>query len=142
VRNPEKLPQLLRSNPSFVFFRELPNRGDGPIGSLGVPLTPERSIAVDPRAIPLGAPIWLATSQPNSAAPLQRLVLAQDTGSAIKGNVRADYFWGYGPSAGDKAGAMKQSGKLWLLLPREDAAKARDAGTKPEKFGSAGKNGL
>jgi len=119
ARNPEKLPGLLRNNPSFVFFRELPNQGDGPIGSLGVPLTPERSIAVDPRAIPLGAPVWLATTQSNSAAPLQRLVMAQDTGSAIKGNVRADFFWGFGDAAGEKAGAMKQSGRMWLLLPRE-----------------------
>jgi membrane-bound lytic murein transglycosylase A len=119
TRNPEKLPGLLRTNPSFVFFRELPNKGDGPVGSLGVPLTPERSIAVDPRAIPLGAPVWLATTQPNSTTPMQRLVLAQDTGSAIKGNVRADFFWGFGDGAGDKAGAMKQTGRMWLLLPKE-----------------------
>jgi membrane-bound lytic murein transglycosylase A len=119
ARNPDKLSQLLRTNPSFVFFRELPNRDDGPIGSLGVPLTPERSIAVDPRAIPLGAPVWLATSQPGSGTPLQRLVFARDTGSAIRGNVRADFFWGFGESAGEKAGAMKQTGRMWLLLPRE-----------------------
>jgi membrane-bound lytic murein transglycosylase A len=119
ARNPDKLPGLLRTNPSFVFFRELPNKGDGPIGSLGVPLTPERSIAVDPRAIPLGAPVWLATTQPNTATPMQRLVMAQDTGSAIKGNVRADFFWGFGESAGDKAGAMKQTGRMWLMLPKE-----------------------
>lgn len=130
IRNPERLGQLLRNNPSFVFFRELPNQGDGPIGSQGVPLTPERSIAVDPRAIPLGAPVWLATTQPNSATPLQRLVIAQDTGSAIKGNVRADFFWGFGDAAGDKAGAMKQRGRMWLLLPK-------DAGN-----GAVPKNGL
>lgn len=119
ARNPDKLPQLLRVNPSFVFFRELPGTGEGPIGSLGVPLTPERSIAVDPRAIPLGAPVWLSTTLPNSASPMQRLVLAQDTGSAIKGNVRADFFWGFGDPAGERAGSMKQAGRMWLLLPKE-----------------------
>lgn len=128
TRNPEKLPRLLQSNPSFVFFRELTNLGDGPIGSQGVALTPERSIAVDPRAIPLGAPVWLATTQPNSNTALQRLMIAQDTGSAIKGNVRADYFWGFGDAAGAKAGAMKQAGRMWLLLPKD--------------LGSARKNGL
>jgi membrane-bound lytic murein transglycosylase A len=119
ARNPEKLPRLLQTNPSFVFFRELPNLGDGPIGSQGVPLTPERSIAVDPRAVPLGAPVWLATTQPNSSSALQRLMIAQDTGSAIKGNVRADFFWGFGDAAGAKAGAMKQPGRMWLLLPKD-----------------------
>lgn len=119
ARNPDRLPRLLRVNPSFVFFRELPGTGEGPIGSLGVSLTPERSIAIDPRAIPLGAPVWLSTTQPNSSVPLQRLVLAQDTGSAIKGNVRADFFWGFGDPAGERAGAMKQTGRMWLLLPKE-----------------------
>ncbi len=119
TRNPDKLPRLLQINPSFVFFRELPNLGDGPIGSQGVPLTPERSIAVDPRAIPLGAPVWLATIQTNASTPMQRLVMAQDTGSAIKGNVRADFFWGFGDTAGSKAGAMKQTGRMWLLLPKD-----------------------
>ncbi len=117
--NPDRLRSLLHANPSFVFFKELPETGGGPIGSLGVPLTPERSIAVDPRGIPLGAPVWLATTEPNSSTPLQRLVMAQDTGSAIKGNVRADYFWGFGDKAGNRAGAMKQSGRMWLLLPRD-----------------------
>jgi membrane-bound lytic murein transglycosylase A len=120
-RNPDKLPKLLQTNPSFVFFRELPDQGEGPIGSLGVPLTPERSIAVDARAIPLGAPVWLATTRPNTSLPMQRLVMAQDTGSAIKGNARADFFWGFGDSAGEKAGAMKQAGRMWLLLPKESA---------------------
>ncbi len=118
-RNPERLPELLNANPSFVFFRELPNQDGGPIGSLGVPLTPERSIAVDPRGVPLGAPVWLATTRPNSTVPLNRLMLAQDTGSAIRGNVRADFFWGYGDDAGRLAGAMKQRGRMWVLLPRD-----------------------
>lgn len=118
-RNPERLPELLNANPSYVFFRELPNHLSGPLGALGVPLTAERSIAVDPRGLPLGAPVWLATTRPNSSENLNRLVLAQDTGGAIRGNVRADFFWGYGDEAGKQAGAMKQRGRMWLLLPRD-----------------------
>jgi len=118
-KNPERLPALLNANPSYVFFRELNNAGSGPLGSLGVPLTPERSIAVDPRYIPMGAPVWLATTRPNSAEPMNRLVLAQDTGSAIQGGVRADFFWGFGDEAGRLAGAMKQKGRMWVLLPKD-----------------------
>lgn len=121
--NPKRLNELLNTNPSYVFFREVPNSKDGPVGALGVPLTPERSIAVDPRSIPLGTPVFLATTRPNSAQPLNRLVLAQDTGGAIKGAVRADYFWGAGKDAGEQAGRMKQGGRLWLLLPPEAAPK-------------------
>jgi len=117
--NPERLPELLAANQSYVFFRELANRDDGPLGALGVPLTPERSIAVDPRALPLGAPVWLAATQPNSTEPLYRLVLAQDTGGAIHGSVRADFFWGFGDQAGKQAGAMKQKGRMWLFLPND-----------------------
>jgi len=119
LRNPEKLAELLNANPSYVFFRELPNQQGGPLGALGVPLSAERSIAVDPRAIPLGAPVWLATTRPNSPEPLNRLMLAQDTGGAIRGNVRADFFWGFGEAAGHLAGAMKQKGRMWVLLPRD-----------------------
>ncbi len=115
--NPARLDELLNSNPSFVFFRELPSSNDGPLGALGVPLTAERSIAIDPRAVPLGAPVFLATTRPNSSELLQRLVMAQDTGGAIKGAVRADFFWGFGKEAGRQAGRMKQSGRLWVLLP-------------------------
>jgi membrane-bound lytic murein transglycosylase A len=118
-RNPSRLPELLNANPSYVFFRELPNSLSGPLGALGVPLTAERSIAIDPRAIPLGAPVWLATTRPNSNLTLERLMLAQDTGGAIRGNVRADFFWGYGDDAGRLAGAMKQKGRMWVLLPRD-----------------------
>lgn len=117
--HPERLPELLAANPSYVFFRELANQDGGPLGALGVPLTPERSIAVDPRAIPLGAPVWLATTRPNAGETMNRLMLAQDTGSAIRGNVRADFFWGFGDAAGKQAGAMKQKGRMWLLLPRD-----------------------
>jgi membrane-bound lytic murein transglycosylase A len=118
-RNPQRLPELLNTNPSYVFFRELPNHDAGPLGALGVPLTPERSIAIDPRGMPLGAPVWLATTRPNSNEAMNRLVLAQDTGGAIRGNVRADFFWGFGDQAGKLAGAMKQPGRMWVLLPRD-----------------------
>lgn len=115
--NPRRLNELLNANPSFVFFRELPDNGGGPLGALGVPLTPGRSIAVDPRAVPLGAPVFLSTTQPLSEQPMQRLVIAQDTGGAIKGAVRADFFWGFGNDAGAQAGRMRQKGEMWVLLP-------------------------
>lgn len=118
AKHPDKLPELLASNPSFVFFRELPDTLPGPLGALGVPLTGGRSIAVDPRFIPLGAPVFLATTQPNSSEPLNRLVMAQDSGGAIKGGVRADFFWGFGNAAGERAGRMKQRGRMWVLLPK------------------------
>ena len=95
----------------------MPASHDGPIGALGVPLTAERSIAIDPRAIPLGAPVFLATTRPNSAQPMNRLVMAQDTGGAIRGAVRVDFFWGFGKEAGALAGRMKQGGRVWVLLP-------------------------
>ncbi|HKY01813.1 MAG TPA: murein transglycosylase A [Burkholderiales bacterium] len=115
--HPERLQELLNQNPSYVFFRELDQQQGGPIGALGVPLTTERSIAVDPRYIPLGAPVWLNTTRPNTDVPMQRLMFAQDTGGAIRGPVRADFFWGFGPAAGQEAGRMKQQGELWVLLP-------------------------
>ncbi|MDO8959297.1 MAG: MltA domain-containing protein [Rhodocyclaceae bacterium] len=118
VANPRRMQELLNVNPSMVFFRELPATGSGPPGALGVPLTPERSIAVDPRHVPLGAPVWLATTQPDSEQALTRLMLAQDTGGAIKGAVRADFYWGSGVAAGNQAGRMKQRGMMWVLLPR------------------------
>ncbi|HZX33720.1 MAG TPA: murein transglycosylase A [Rhodocyclaceae bacterium] len=121
--NPAKLNDILNANPSYVFFREAPNSNAGPNGALGVPLTAERSLAIDPRTIPLGAPIFLSTTRPNSSQPLNRLMLAQDTGGAIKGAVRADFFWGFGKEAGEQAGRMRQSGKLWVLLPPEAAPK-------------------
>jgi membrane-bound lytic murein transglycosylase A len=119
AKNPDKLPELLAANPSYVFFRELPNGGAGPLGALGVPLTGGRSIAVDPRFVPLGAPVFLATTQPNSPLPLNKLVMAQDTGGAIRGGVRADFFWGFGDAAGELAGRMKQRGRMWVLLPKD-----------------------
>ncbi len=122
--NPRRVDELLNVNPRFVFFKEVPLQAagggvdDGPIGALGVPLTAERSIAVDSSAIPLGTPVFLSTTRPMTSEPLNRLVFAQDVGSAIKGAVRADYFWGFGDDAGDLAGHMKQRGRMWLLLPR------------------------
>jgi membrane-bound lytic murein transglycosylase A len=92
-----------------------------PPGALGVPLTPGRSIAVDPRTTPLGSPVFISTTWPNSPAPLNRLMLAQDTGGAIKGPVRADFFWGMGDEAGELAGRMKQELRMWVLVPREAA---------------------
>ena len=117
--HPERLAELLNRNPSYVFFKELQDidATQGPIGALGVPLTPLRSIAVDPRFIPLGAPVFLATTWPAREEPLARLVLAQDTGGAIRGPVRADFFWGFGAEAGEMAGKMRQEGRLWVLLP-------------------------
>jgi membrane-bound lytic murein transglycosylase A len=117
-RNPERLAELLNQNASYVFFRESPVTADGPNGALGVPLTAGRSLAVDPRAVPLGAPVFLATTMPNSTQPLNRLMVAQDTGGAIRGAVRADFFWGFGDEAGAQAGRMRQSGRMWVLLPR------------------------
>ncbi len=125
--NPLQVDDLLNTNPSFVFFRELPEGAKGVPGALGVPLTPERSAAVDPRYIPLGAPVFLATTWPNSDRPLHRLMMAQDTGGAIKGPVRADFFWGMGDEAGREAGRMKQPLKLWVLLPVAEPASAGQA---------------
>jgi membrane-bound lytic murein transglycosylase A len=133
-RNRDRLPALLHENRSVVFFREVapPPPGsleaaiDGPLGALGVPLVAGRAVAVDPRAIPLGAPVWLATTHPGTGAPLERLALAQDTGGAIRGAVRADLFWGAGADAAEQAGRMKQPGRLWLLWPR--GAPLPDAG--------------
>lgn len=119
--NPGNIEVLLNSNPSYVFFRRLPAGNDGPPGSLGQALTAERSIAVDPSTIPLGSLVYLSTSRPDNAAPIRRLVAAQDTGGAIRGSVRADFFWGTGQTAGELAGKMKQSGNLWLLWPKHKA---------------------
>ncbi|MEY2776147.1 MAG: putative Membrane-bound lytic murein transglycosylase MltA family [Pseudomonadota bacterium] len=119
AQNPGRKDELLHQNPSLVFFRELPDSGDpseGPIGSLGVPLTAGRSIAVDPRFIPLGLPVVLNTRFADG--PSQRLVMAQDTGSAIQGPHRADFFFGSGDAAGELAGRMKGQGQLIALLPR------------------------
>ena len=115
--HPQQLPELLSQNPSYVFFKELPD-SSGPLGALGLPLTGGRSVAVDSRAVPLGAPVWLVTTQPQSDTPMNLLVMAQDTGGAIHGNVRADFYFGFGDAAGKLAGKMKQQGQMWVLLPK------------------------
>jgi membrane-bound lytic murein transglycosylase A len=120
LQNPQRVNELLWRNPRVVFFKE-ERLGDfdaafGPKGAQGVPLTPGRSIAIDPESIPYGTPVWLASEGPQIA--LQRLVLAQDTGSAIRGAVRADYFAGWGDAAGELAGRLKQPLRLWVLWPK------------------------
>lgn len=115
-RNPDKANGLLAENPRFIFFREI--EGDGPIGAEGLALTPGRSLAVDRRFVPLGVPLWLDTTWPlEPDRPLRRLMVAQDTGGAIKGPVRGDFFWGYGAPALRQAGRMKSQGRYYLLLP-------------------------
>lgn len=129
--NPDAAPELLRQNPSYVFFRELPapkDDADGPQGAQGVALLPGRSLAVDRSHHAMGLPLWLAASQPaalppHGDQPLQRLMVAQDTGGAIRGGVRGDVFWGHGPEAEAVAGRMKHPGRIWLLLPKAVAAK-------------------
>jgi membrane-bound lytic murein transglycosylase A len=116
--SPERTEEILNTNASYVFFRELPGTSHGPPGSLGVPLTPSRSIAVDARHVPLGTPVFIATAWPGTSKPLNRLVMAQDTGGAIRGPVRADFFWGSGEAAEREAGLMKERLRMWVLLPR------------------------
>ena len=115
--NPAKLQDALNVNASYVFFRESSDPR-GVVGALGVPLVPQYSLAVDRRFIPLGAPVFLATTHPLSDEPLIRLAAAHDTGGAIRGVVRADVFWGTGAEPGAMAGRMRQTGKMWLLWPR------------------------
>ncbi len=119
--NPDRLQEMLWANPRYVFFREEPldaqAAASGPRGAQGVPLTPGRSIAVDRLSIPYGTPVWLASAGPT--ARFDRLVMAQDTGSAIVGAVRADYFAGWGAQAGELAGRLKQPLRLWALWPRQ-----------------------
>jgi membrane-bound lytic murein transglycosylase A len=119
-RNPARLNEMLWQNPRVVFFKEepLPDPALGPKGAMGVPLTPGRSVAVDPQSIPYGTPLWLDSTEPLSPRPLQRLVLAQDTGSAITGAVRVDYFWGWGEAAEANAGRTKQALRVWVLWPK------------------------
>jgi membrane-bound lytic murein transglycosylase A len=121
ARNPNRTNELLWSNPRVVFFREeaMPDVQMGPKGAQGVPLTPGRSIAVDRASIPYGTPVWLSSSGSEGAAQrFQKLVFAQDTGSAITGAVRADYFMGWGAEAGDLAGRIKQPLQMWVLWPK------------------------
>ena len=120
VANPTRRQELFNVNPSYVFFREerIPDPSVGPKGALGVPLTGGRSVAIDPTLLPLGAPVFLATTESASEVPMQRLMMGQDTGGAIRGAVRADFFYGFGYDAMEKAGRMKQRGQLWVLMPK------------------------
>ena len=131
--NPKDAAALLRSNPSYIFFHEsrasAPGASvDGPLGAQGIPVTGGRSLAVDRAFLPLGLPLWLNTTAPGPRdgdpdRPLQRLLIAQDTGGAIKGPVRGDVFWGHGADAAAIAGKMKSTGQYWLLLPKAVAAR-------------------
>jgi membrane-bound lytic murein transglycosylase A len=120
-RNPKRVQEMLNANPAVVFFREeaVVDPEQGPKGAYAIPLAPMRSIAVDAGFVPLGTPVFLATTYPASDRPLQRLVFAQDTGTAIRGAARADFYWGYGDEAGQQAGRMKQRGQMWVLWPKQ-----------------------
>lgn len=118
------------TDPSYVFFRENKVADDGPIGAMGVPLTAQRSIAVDPRATPLGFPVFISTREPGQAKPLRRLTVAQDTGGAIRGVARADYFFGFGTQARNSARRMKERGQMWVLLPRGFKVSAVDTSVR------------
>jgi membrane-bound lytic murein transglycosylase A len=122
IAHPEQADAIMARNGSYVFFRERPelDPAEGPIGAQGVPLTAGRSLAVDPRYIPLGAPVWLETSVPwpEGEGPLRRLMVAQDSGGAIKGPVRGDVFWGTGARAEAIAGRMRGQGRYVVLLPK------------------------
>lgn len=124
--NPARRQEVLNVNASYIFFTEqkVTDPNAGPRGALNVPLTPGRSIAIDRSILPLGAPVWLSTTMPRDGAPLQRLVMGQDVGGAIRGAVRADFFFGFGPEATENAGLMKQQGSLWVLLPKSVASDA------------------
>jgi len=119
--HPDQLRSVLDKDASYIFFREI--EGDGPLGAEGVPLTPGRSLAVDLKYMPMGVPLWLVCGAPapREGEPnrkIERLMMAQDTGGAIQGPVRGDFFWGSGDEAESVAGRMKQRGRYWLLLPR------------------------
>ena len=118
--NPQQLAPLLNENPSYVFFRELPvgDPGAGPVGALNVALTPGYSLAGDPQFVPLGAPVVIDTEHPSTRSPLTRLMLVQDTGGAIRGPIRFDFFWGFGREAGQHAGRQRHDVSAWLLLPK------------------------
>ena len=122
-------------DPSYVFFRRIGDGPEGPIGALGVPLSAGRSMAVDPRATPLGAPVFIDGQQPGGKGAMRRLVFAQDTGGAIRGSVRGDFFWGFGDKAGKMALQTNQPVKMWLLLPKAVAGSAAASGIKTRSAG-------
>lgn len=118
--NPSEVNTLLDQNPSFVFFKErvVKNQNEGPVGAQGLPLTSQGSVAVDRKHVPLGTPLIVQVSQDNPPLNFTRPVVAQDTGGAIRGPLRFDFFWGFGDSAGAQAGRQKSDVTAWLLLPK------------------------
>lgn len=131
--NPDSAVDMLNRNASFIFFRELAG-GDGPFGSANVPLTAGHSLAVDRKYLPLHAPVWLSSSHPDPTSdlapsiPFNRLMVAQDTGGAITGEIRGDVFWGFGDEAEEIAGRMANQGRYWLILPKALARAAAGEG--------------
>ena len=131
--NPSRAQDMMDRNASYIFFREL--SGDGPVGAQGVALTPGRSLAVDRKFMPLSVPVWLDTVAPaadGGERVLRRLLIAQDTGGAIRGPVRGDVFWGHGDAAAETAGRMKSRGRYFVLLPRA-VAEARAPRPRPDQ---------
>lgn len=122
--HPSRVQEMLNANPAMVFFNEeaVTDPELGPKGAYSIPLIGQRSVAVDTQFVPLGAPLFLSTQYPASSQPLQRLVFAQDTGAAIKGAGRTDFYWGFGEEAGALAGRMKQQGETWVLWPKQAGA--------------------
>lgn len=118
--NPSRVNELLDQNPSFVFFKErtVTDPEEGPVGAQGLPLTPQASVAVDRKHVPMGVPLIVHASQSNPPLEFTRPVVAQDTGGAIKGPLRFDYFWGFGDEAGKNAGRQKSDVSAWILLPK------------------------
>jgi membrane-bound lytic murein transglycosylase A len=115
--NPDRASEIMNTNPSYIFFREI--SGQGPVGGEGVTLTAERSLAIDKNLLPYGLPLWVNIDPPlNGHSQIQRLMIAQDSGGAIRGAVRGDVFWGHGELAEERAGHMKSSGRYWALLPK------------------------
>lgn len=123
-QNPGRVQEMLNANPAMVFFNEeaVIDPDLGPKGAYGIPLIGERSVAVDTTFVPLGTPLFLATTYPATSQPLRRVVFAQDTGAAIKGAARTDFYWGFGDEAGAMAGRMKQRGDMWVLWPKQAGA--------------------
>ena len=118
--HPKEAKGIMQQNESYVFFKKLDTDASlGPIGAQGAPLTPQRSIAVDPTYIPMGVPLWLDIDHPQKESKIQKMVVAQDKGGAIKGVIRGDYFWGFGGEAEKLAGNMKSRGNYYLLIPKK-----------------------
>ncbi|MFL9916037.1 MltA domain-containing protein [Paraburkholderia fungorum] len=131
-------PVFAISDPSYVFFRVIPDSPNGPLGALGVPLSAGRSVAVDPRTTPLGAPVFVSTrDNPQTPGAINRLMLAQDSGGAIQGAVRADYFYGFGQSAQTQASRTKERLRMWVLLPKGLHIAAQETSLKTRGVGPA-----